>query len=131
MTLLYHHNEIGLGLVKLNGPLLRHQADEVTNTFRTLFRQGPQRVVVDLADVPFLDSLGLGALVAGYRLFGSEPQNFRVVGLQDQPQLVLELTGFDHVLQNFETVVEAMTEKPVALPLPDFVPLAQSSVSLF
>jgi anti-anti-sigma factor len=125
MSLLYRHNEIGVGLVKLSGPLLRSQADETLDTFRLLFQQGIHQVIVDLADVPFIDSLGLATLAAGYRLFGSRAENFRLVALQEQPQLVLDLTGFNHIIPTFETMLEALTDQP-ATPLSPYQPSGYS-----
>jgi anti-anti-sigma factor len=139
MALLYRHNEIGLGVVKLNGALLGSQADEALDMFRGLIQQGIQQVVVDLADVSFIDSLGLAALAAGYRLFGSRPENFRLAALQEQPQLVFDLTGFKHIIPTFETMLEALTDQP-ARPLSAYHPsgysqpvsnLVQPSLSTF
>ena len=113
MALLYRHNEIGLGVVKLSGALLGSQADEALDMFKGLVQQGIQQVVVDLADVSFIDSLGLAALAAGYRLFGSRAENFRLAALQEQPQLVFDLTGFKHIIPTFETMLEALTDQPI------------------
>jgi len=84
-------------IVKLRGALNIVQAGEVIRLFRDLYATGIRRVVVDLAEVPFIDSPGLSALIAGYKLFGADACNFRLSGVQDQPRLVFELTGFDHV----------------------------------
>ena len=73
MALLYRHNEIGLGVIKLSGALLGSQADEALDMFRGLVQQGIQQVVVDLADVSFIDSLGLAALAAGALRPGRSP----------------------------------------------------------
>jgi anti-anti-sigma factor len=88
--------------------------------FRDLAEDGIKRVVVNLEDVPFIDSQGLAALVAGYKIFGSAPRNFRLTGIQDQPKLVFELTGFDHV---FQTDFYSTRDRPevVALSVPAYV----------
>jgi anti-anti-sigma factor len=83
--------------VTLGGPLNVGQAGGLVQRFRDLSARGITRVVVDLEGVPFLDSRGLAALIAGYKLFGSDARNFRLVGVGIQPRLVLELTGFDRV----------------------------------
>ena len=79
----------------------------MTAVFRELVEQGVERVVVNLKDVPLIDSRGLAALIAGYKLFGGQPDNFRLVELQIQPKLVFELTGFDYIFQIFDSVAEA------------------------
>jgi anti-anti-sigma factor len=85
-----------------------------------LSEQGVKRVLVNLEDVPFIDSRGLAALIAGYKMFGSDARNFRLVGIQDQPRLVFELTGFDHV---FQPDVYSASDRPdvVALSVPAYV----------
>jgi anti-anti-sigma factor len=85
-------------VLELSGPLNLRRAVEVGRLFRRLAARGAERVVVNLDRVPFIDGWGLAALIAGYELFGSRTGNFRLAGLQDQPRLVLELTGYDGIL---------------------------------
>jgi anti-anti-sigma factor len=86
-----------LHLVQLRGPLNVRRAADVIQLFRDLYDQGIERVLVNLAQVPFIDGQGLAALIAVYRLFGGDSQSFRLTGIQDQPRLVFELTGFDRI----------------------------------
>lgn len=127
MTNYYSDRNTGLHLVKLNGPLLRSRADEVTAAFEALFGQGARQVVVDLAGVPLIDSAGLATLINGYRRFGSQPQNFRLAGLQDQPRLVFDLTGFDNIFLLYDTALEAVAGEPAALE-PVFISRPQGRV---
>jgi anti-anti-sigma factor len=86
-------------VVNLSGALNASRAEGVIQLFREMAEQGVRRVVVNLEDVPFIDSRGLAALLAGYKIFGSERRNFRLTGVQDQPRLVFDLTGFDEVFE--------------------------------
>ncbi len=103
------HSEFAVGahMVNLSGPLNVNLAEEVTQTFRDISNQGVERVVINLADVPFIDSRGLVALVTGYRIFGSKARNFRLAALNNQPKLLFDLTGFDRIFQTFNSVAEA------------------------
>ena len=118
----FNYREVALDshLVNLRGPLNSYRSPDVIQLFRDLSEQGVKRVLVNLEDVPFIDSRGLAALVAGYKMFGSDARNFRLVGIQDQPRLVFELTGFDHV---FQTDVYSASDRPdvVALSVPAYV----------
>ncbi len=98
--------------VNLSGPLNISRAHDVIKVFRQLSRNGIERVVVNLEDVPFIDSQGLRALIAGYRIFGGDARNFRLFGVQDQPRLVFELTGFNYV---FQTDVQSANDRPKLL----------------
>jgi anti-anti-sigma factor len=100
-------------LVELSGPLNVTHAEEVGQCFEEMAAKGVERVVVNLAEVPFIDGPGLAALVAGYKLFG-HGQNFRLAKLQIQPKLVLELTGFERIFQVLDTVTETKAVKLAA-----------------
>ena len=58
-----------------------------------LCNQADRDVIVDLANVPFLDSSGIGALVHARTVLGENGHTFRVTGEQDNVRTVLEVTG--------------------------------------
>jgi anti-sigma B factor antagonist len=114
-------------VLNLSGPLNINSSENVVQRFRDLSERGIKRVIVSLEDVPFIDSQGLAALIAGYKIFGGDPSNFRLTGIQDQPELVFELTGFDHVFQTGAHAADDRVEV-IALGLPARV-LSQVSAS--
>ena len=63
-------------LVKLSGPLNVTRSEDVVRLFGDLSEHGIQRVVLDMEQVPFIDSQGLAALLAGYEIFGSDAGTF-------------------------------------------------------
>ena len=117
--------DVEIYLVNLNGPLNERQYEPLIQMFRDILAEGITRVVINLKNVPLIDSRGLAALVAGYTLFGRDPKNFRLVGLQDQPKLVFELTGFDNIFETFDDLAEA-TELGIepCLELPGNLPVS-------
>jgi anti-sigma B factor antagonist len=97
MSISHRILETDVHLLKLNRPLSGRWANELEQKFKDVLNRGAKRVIVDLEDVPFVDSRGLAALVEGYKTFGSNGQNFRLAALQEQPRLLLELTMFDKI----------------------------------
>jgi anti-sigma B factor antagonist len=91
-------------LVKLNGALNARSAEDAKQTFRDLSNKGATQVIVDLADVPFIDSSGLAALVSGLKTFGGDAQNLRLAAPQSQAKLLFELTMFDRVFQIHDSI---------------------------
>ena len=59
-------------IVSFNGALNARSAEEAKQTFRSLVEQGVTQVIVDLQEVPFIDSSGLAALVSGLKTLGGE-----------------------------------------------------------
>jgi len=114
MSLIYREMALDSYLVDLSGPLNISRSQDVVQLFRDLSERGIKRVVVNIEDVPFIDSQGLGALIAGYKIFGNDARNFRLIGIQDQPRLVFELTRFDHV---FQTDVYSASDRPEVVAL--------------
>jgi anti-sigma B factor antagonist len=65
------------------------------------------RLLVDLSDVTFIDSTGLGVMVHAKRAFDRE-DSLRLVVAQANVRKVFELTGLDGVLQIFGSREEAL-----------------------
>jgi len=68
---------------------------------------GQTRIVVDLGEVTFIDSSGLGALIAGLKTARQAGGDLRIAAVPEQVMTVLRLTNLDRVLPAHPTVVEA------------------------
>lgn len=68
-----------------------------------------KHLVVDLSEVPFMDSAGLGALIGGIRR--TRDAGGAVAVACDRPALtrLLQTTGFDSIVPVTESVTEAIT----------------------
>jgi len=74
----------------------------------SLLSEGKPHLIVDLEGVDFLDSSGLGALVAGLKLARSRSGELRIVcDRQRSVRKVLEVTGLERVLDRYDTVEAA------------------------
>jgi len=95
-------------LVRVAGELDLYSAPQLENEFEDLLRGGATYVLVDLREVPFLDSSGLGVLLAAANRLGRD--GFVLTGVGLESRRVLEITGADQVL----TVVESSASGVVA-----------------
>jgi len=68
---------------------------------------GQVRIVVDLGEVTFIDSSGLGALIAGLKTARQAGGDLRIADIPEQVMTVLRLTNLDRVLRAHATVAEA------------------------
>ena len=73
------------------------------------------RLVIDLSEVPFMDSAGLGALIGGIRRARENEGAVAVVSDRATITRLLHTTGFDRIVP----VVETMDEATTALDDPD------------
>ncbi len=66
------------------------------------------RVVIDLSDVPFMDSAGLGALIGGIRRIREAGGRITVACARPNLMRLLHTTGFDRIVPVEEAVDEAV-----------------------
>ena len=84
----------------------------ITQQLRTVIDEtvqgGRARIVVDLASCEFIDSSGLGALIAGLKTARQAGGDLRIAGVGPQIATVLRLTNLDRVLRPHDTVAGAL-----------------------
>lgn len=86
-------------LLELGGECDAATLDELNETLRGLVQAQPREVVVDLAEVTFVDSLTLGALVAAAIELQAWGGTLRVVRASaPEVRRALEITGLDKYL---------------------------------
>lgn len=68
---------------------------------------GHRQVVVDLAATEFMDSSGLGALIAGLKTARQAGGDLRIARVTPQVAMVLQLTNLDRVLRPYDSVEAA------------------------
>lgn len=81
-------------------PAFKNQVEETVAA-------GGTRIVVDLAEVTFIDSSGLGALIAGLKATRQAGGDLRLAEVPEQVMTVLRLTNLDRVLRTHSTVEDA------------------------
>ncbi|MGH1369810.1 MAG: STAS domain-containing protein [Maritimibacter sp.] len=82
-------------------------AIQFKDNMRELTEAGPDRVVLDLSKVDFLDSSGLGAVVAAMKQAGPE-KNLELAGLTPTVAKVFRLTRMDGVFSIHASVEAAL-----------------------
>lgn len=98
-----------VAVLRLDGRLNMVAAPRLKEAVDQVVEGGRSRVVVDMAEVTFMDSSGLGALIAGLKKARQRNGDLRISGMNDQVATVLRLTNLDRVLRAHSSV-EAATD---------------------
>jgi anti-sigma B factor antagonist len=99
-------DEAGDGLVvRLAGDLDLYNVEQVKAALAATVDRRPERLVVDLEAVEFMDSTALAALVEARRAHGA---GFRLAAAQPEVRRALEVSGLDRHLDARDTVDEAL-----------------------
>lgn len=85
-----------------------HNSGELKAEILNLFEDGKNNIVVDLKEVRFVDSSGLGALVSGFKNASARNGNLKLCGLQPQVKSMFELTRLHRVFEIFPDIAEAL-----------------------
>jgi anti-anti-sigma factor len=71
---------------------------------------GQARMVIDMEGVSFVDSTGLGSVIAALKLARGSKGDLRLAAPNQQVRVVLELTTLDRVFAYYPTVEDALTD---------------------
>jgi len=85
-----------------------HNSGDLKSEMQKLFEEGTKNILVDLKDVRFIDSSGLGALVSGFKNAISHQGNLKLSSLQPQVKSMFELTRLHRVFEIFASTSEAL-----------------------
>jgi anti-sigma B factor antagonist len=97
-------------VVRLGGELDLYNADQVRSVLVKACTDSPERIVVDLGQVEFIDSTTLGVLVeARTRLNNRRAFLLAAPGLETRR--ALQISGLDRHFTVHDTVPEALTAK--------------------
>lgn len=94
-------------LVVARGELDMQSVGELKSRLNEAVDAGNTRIVVDLAEVSFIDSLSLSALVGAQKRLGDSGR-LGVVAVHEYVRLILQATGLEQVLHVFETRDDAV-----------------------
>lgn len=100
--------EADIVLVRLKGRLDATTSISVKNTLQKLVEEDNKiKIIIDLQEVPFIDSTGLAALVSGLRLAREKKGNIALCGMQSQAQIVFRLTMLDRIFSTHPSAEDA------------------------
>ena len=110
-------NPQGIGIVTPKGRLNMVSARRLKEILSGLVDEGTTRIVVDMAETTFLDSSGLGALIAGLKSARQAGGDLRIARPTPSVTTVFALTNLDKVLRARATVEERLRcVKPSRVP---------------
>jgi anti-sigma B factor antagonist len=86
-----------------------HNSKELKDYLLVLYDDGNKNLVLDLSEVRFVDSSGLGALLSGHKNAGLRDGRFALACVQSRVQSMFELTRLTRVFEIYKDVEEALT----------------------
>lgn len=103
----------GWTVVEVDGDVDIHTAGLVREAVVKLLDQGHVHFVLDLGFVTFMDSMGLGAIIAVTKRVQERAGSLRIASASARTARVFELTGLSETYEFFPSADEATRDVPV------------------
>lgn len=94
-------------LITLHGRMNQQITADLEQLLRTLIEEGQSRLVVDLADVHYINSSGLRTLLSGWRQARAAGGDLLLCALSSRLQALFAMVGFDNVFKIHPTRASA------------------------
>jgi anti-sigma B factor antagonist len=103
-----HHAQDGIEIIDVQGEIDMYTAPRLRELLIDLVSKGSYQLVVNLDQVGFLDSTGLGVLVGGLRRVRAHDGSLDLVCTQQRILKIFRITGLTEVFGIYETVDQAI-----------------------
>lgn len=97
-----------VGVIAPHGAITQAEADELTAAIETTRQPAAGRVVLDMGDVPFVDSKGLETLLDFADRQRSAGQTAKLAGLNETCREIMDLTELLGEFEVFDSVDSAV-----------------------
>jgi len=105
-------DERGVGDVKIldvKGRVTLGEGDELLkDKINSLLNQGARKIVLNLAEVPYVDSAGLGEIVRTHATVSRQGGGLKLIGLTKRITDLLAITKLLTVFETYESEAEAV-----------------------
>lgn len=99
----------GVTFLDLQGKMLIGEGDELLREkINQLVENGTQKIVLNLADVPYVDSAGLGEIVRCYTTVSRKNGKLKLLHLTKRIHDLLSITKLLTVFETYDTEEEAV-----------------------
>ena len=96
-------------ILDLKGKITLGEGDEaLKDKVNSLALQGRRRILLNLADVPYIDSAGLGGVVSTYTTISRQGGQLKLVNLTKRITDLLSITKLLTVFETFDSEAEAI-----------------------
>ena len=99
----------GVSILDLSGKVVLGEGDlQVKERIKDLLADGQKRILLNLAEVNYIDSAGLGTLIGSYTTAKRDGGTLKLVNLTKRIRDLLAITKLITVFETFDNEAEAL-----------------------
>ena len=95
-------------VLPLEGEIDLHVSPRIAASLNALLKEQPQKLIVDLSKVSYIDSSGLAVLIEAMQNVERYNGRFALAGLQENVKPIFEIARLDQVFRIFPNVDSAV-----------------------
>ena len=101
-------------IVTLRGPVTLETSARSFD-LQNILRQELSDLIIDLAEVPYMDSAGLGAILTAYASCQRQQHKFALANVSQRVMVLLQITRVDTVLPIFDSIAAAEGQSAISV----------------
>ena len=103
----------GAVIIELKGNVMGgDDTKDFNDLLHKLIEEGKIRVVIDLGDVKFMNSSGLGMLIGGLTTMKKANGNYKLANVTDKIESLLIITKLITIFEHYDSVDKALDSLP-------------------
>jgi anti-sigma B factor antagonist len=95
-------------ILRLEGEIDLHVSPRVATELRALIKDKPEKLVIDLSKVSYIDSSGLAVLIDGMQKVEAYRGELYLVGMQEAVRIMFEMSRLDQAFRIRRNVADAL-----------------------
>jgi anti-anti-sigma factor len=102
----------GVPVLQVHGEIDLYTAPEFRDALQQGVGQDPRALIVDLSDISYIDSAGLGALLAAFKMLSVHDAELYIVTNPQSPGVrrVMEITRLDTLMKLYDSLDDALKD---------------------
>jgi len=98
-----------VAIVDLSGKLMGgSESEDFKDGIKQLMGEGYKNILINLEDVPWVNSTGLGTLIAGYTSVKREGGTLKLLNVTDRIQSILMITRLGTIFETYDDEAQAL-----------------------
>lgn len=102
----------GVTVIAVGGELDAYTAPQLKERLANLIEGGTYRLVLDLEDLEFLDSTGLGTLLSALKRARAHDGSIDIVCTQSRILRIFKITSLDRVFEIYDSASDVLAARP-------------------
>lgn len=99
----------GVTVLHLSGKIVLGEGEvQIRDRIKDLLADGQRKILLDLADVSYIDSAGLGTLISSFATVKREQGQLKLANLTNRVQDLLAITKLITVFDTYDSEAEAL-----------------------